>query len=575
MSLLKATKSIRFWERSLISGYFMTNCDKIIPSEIIQLCILYCFILDEFDSTNNNTHSKIYGLNNTITDCEVIESNPIHIYSRNTHQPTGIYHWTFKISHSVTTILSFGFMQNNECIGTHQISLWTWSFLIRQSERIYHVYLDTINNVSAFTFESGDIGKYTTEDLKKLDNMNPFKLYITVLKGKATIEMTNFRNSNWYTTQLLHNKTDPIANVGYAQCLYDIKQRIKHYSIALNGFPDVELWNGQYLSCLMTLNEYDKAYEHAIIYQKGQYEINQLSERYFFQHEYAKSYELFQLINIKEIDKDGSLCNSAYQRMANCCRKLKKLKEAIKYFKLHIEYNPNDVNVHNLISCVYDDCKEFDDGRKWALKALDLAKTDNDKNRMLTNIGVNAYYQGNIKDAIKYTEQAITYIATTEGGLDKSNLGKYYYKLKKYEESEYYLCEAIKLNSNHADINGNYGILMYYLNRKDEAIIHLKKCLMKIDIVQDRELVMDVLYVYGMMLYDKGMYKESIIKCMEAITGGDFNDYKQKDLICYLLSKNYEKTGEIQKKRRYLIKAQQFNPNNSMYQDEINKMHNI
>eukprot|EP01084_Bolivina_argentea_P115292 205048_1 len=147
MSLMRVVNSIKLSGRSLISGYFNNNFDKTTPAEIIQLCILYCLILDEFVTDNIESYCKIYGLNNTFADCNVTESNPAHIYSLNTHEPNGIYLWMFKISdvHSVAasiypTKLSFDFIQNGKCVSIDQISLW------KCDETLYHIFLDAENN---------------------------------------------------------------------------------------------------------------------------------------------------------------------------------------------------------------------------------------------------------------------------------------------------------------------------------------------------------------------------------------------------------------------------------------------
>ena len=65
MSSVKSTENLRWFEKSLVHGYWAENHDGYTPVAIIQLTLLYCFILDEF-KVNDNNSKCILGLNNTI-----------------------------------------------------------------------------------------------------------------------------------------------------------------------------------------------------------------------------------------------------------------------------------------------------------------------------------------------------------------------------------------------------------------------------------------------------------------------------------------------------------------------------
>eukprot|EP01084_Bolivina_argentea_P213734 362916_1 len=521
MSIVKAAHSIRSYERCLIVGYFDINFNKHIPSEIIQLCILYCFIFDEFDSNTININTQIQGINNTIATCN-IEEDCIDIFCRNSHQPSGKYHWTFEISYTESITMEFGFIQNNIRFGNHKFNLWYWSVSPIEKQATCHIYLDTDNNIAIFQQQDCDDEIIQLE--KTFNNINTFKLYMCLIKGKIKIEITDFNNSNWYITQLLHNKNDPISNAGYANCICDAKEKINYYSIALTSIPNVELWNQEYLLCLLILKEYDKAYNHAIKYEKGAASILKLAGYFCVKREdYKNAYKLFMLCNLNEI-KDSNF----YYAIAYCCREVGEFNKALKYCKLYFDKNSTDYNGCKMLSCLYDEINDIDNGKKWALKALNVAPDDNEKNTMLLSIGVYSYGQNKIEDAIKYTKEGIKHDAKSEIGLGRSNLGKYYYKLNKYEESYKHLKVAVEIDPNHPDVVGNYGVLMYYLNKIEDAFIYIEKCLLQKNIVRDRELVLDSLYIYGKILYDKGKYNESISKCMESINDNYFKKYKEK-----------------------------------------------
>ena len=65
MSSVKSTENLRWFEKSLVHGYWIINYNGYTPIDIIQLGLLYCFILDEF-AVNDKNSKCILGLNNTI-----------------------------------------------------------------------------------------------------------------------------------------------------------------------------------------------------------------------------------------------------------------------------------------------------------------------------------------------------------------------------------------------------------------------------------------------------------------------------------------------------------------------------
>lgn len=85
----------------LINGYVRLNTVSIVPYGIVQICILYFMLIEEWDVNNKGTFMKISGLNNQICECTNPEQDPGHNYNSvlGTVQVTsGKHHWKFKIS---------------------------------------------------------------------------------------------------------------------------------------------------------------------------------------------------------------------------------------------------------------------------------------------------------------------------------------------------------------------------------------------------------------------------------------------------------------------------------------------
>ena len=76
----------------------------------------------------------------------------------------------------------------------------------------------------------------------------------------------------------------------------------------------------------------------------------------------------------------------------------------------------------------------------------------------------------------------------------------------------------------------------------DEAIFYLKKCIENIEVIHDQELIVNCLYIYGQILYDKGKYKECNKKCLEIMNKKQFKNYNGKHEIYELIRQSYKQS---------------------------------
>eukprot|EP01084_Bolivina_argentea_P290049 498164_1 len=640
--------SLRTYQKTLVNGYFTLHFDKYTPQEIVNICIYYCFLLDEFDAKNTSNKLSVIGTNNTIiqavpdtndkdTDGKEHENKqalPVlaaTAMTKNIINSPAKYHWAFNITNSTSSKFNFLLIDNdtNNDYKCSSICSW-WSFPSNNTVTL-HMYLDT--ELKQVINKCNNV----TEQIKitKWDEIKDCRLKIRISENiNATVEIIEYHNSNLYTQQLLHNPYDPIANIGYAHTICDIQTKIKYYSKALYVCPYVNAWNNEYLSYLIKLKQYNQAYKHAIKFKKGQDSIATLVAYYYDIDKYDNAYNLLMLLheNIllkndlyfeiaycssKSGDSDAalkyyqkyldyheddetnkentSICignmariqckNDRYEPaldlflrltqaqidernvnddIAYCYRKMKQFDEAKIYYELHIKKNPNSCWAYKQISYLFDEIGDHKSETNCLLKALELARNDEEKGEIYTSLGVNEYLERNMKNAINYGKQALKCFSSTDVAdgmvITLSNLGKYYYKINQYEQSFQYLSKAIGINSHYISCVGNYAIILYYLKRFDESVVYLKRCIQRKDEIKDFEMLPDCLYIYGMILNNRNEFDKSNEMCLEAIKCDYFQKYKDKKQIYMLLSDNYSKLLQYEKAQQYLMQA---NANNT------------
>eukprot|EP01084_Bolivina_argentea_P161389 280952_1 len=310
METVGTLKLLRSIEKQIVHRYFNSNFIKQAPTDIINLCICYCFILDEFHNPSKNTDIIIKGINNTITTI-TSTVNQTTVTSRNKISCEGKYHWVFQLSSLKNAELRFGFFQNNEHVELYYL---TPSEHWNTETDTLHVYLDSDNNTVTYNIQDNDSNNYSSTET--YFTVNECQLAITINKGTAIIKMLGFNNSNWYKTGL--QSSDAMSHIHYAECTAKMSEKLKHYCIALKLSPHIELWNNKYLSYLIVEKKYDIAYQHSIKYAKANKAMVQLICMYYDKDEITKAHNLLKLFTDIQLKKFDLYFKSGYCFSAIC-----------------------------------------------------------------------------------------------------------------------------------------------------------------------------------------------------------------------------------------------------------------
>eukprot|EP01084_Bolivina_argentea_P215660 366185_1 len=359
------------------------------------------------------------------------------------------------------------------------------------------------------------------------------------------------------------NNINQIAQYTTNQCLSVVRKRFGAFGAKIISEDKMTFYSLIYGN--KSVDNLLKFYEDYLEQKTSNSELEELCIansaliHYHMFTDYNKTASLFLQLNSTQI-KDN--CFNFY--IANCFKHLKDRDKALMYASLHVKQNPTNYDALDNMACICDDLGDYDNGKTFALKAAELAANANDKAQQYSNLGANAYLHGKIHDAITYTQKAIDF-ADTKGNtaMFLSNIGKYSYKLGQYENSFKYLSQAIEIRGWSANINGNYGIVLYYLNRHNESIKYLDKCLIS-NTVDDRELLMDCLYIYGKILNADYKFEQSNEKCLQSINSEDFDKLKNKDELYCLMGENHAKMLQFDKAIKYLQTAKAVNSNENI-----------
>eukprot|EP01084_Bolivina_argentea_P300789 518737_1 len=103
MANLTVAKKAQPFEISLVHGYFLTNFPSLAPEPIIQTCILYCFLLEGFDTDLHSKNVEISPLNQTICECKELSKSVEYAIGRNIFGKKQI-----KSSNEITPTISAG-----------------------------------------------------------------------------------------------------------------------------------------------------------------------------------------------------------------------------------------------------------------------------------------------------------------------------------------------------------------------------------------------------------------------------------------------------------------------------------
>ena len=159
----------------------------------------------------------------------------------------------------------------------------------------------------------------------------------------------------------------------------------------------------------------------------------------------------------------------AFYRIGYCMAELGQYGEAIESYKMAIQINPQDANIHNNLCTAYGKFGRYEEAVKSCRQAIqlkpDLAEAHN-------NLGWSYHKLGRYAEAIESCKQAIRLMP--DFATAHYNLGNQYFALKKYGEAAESYKQAIRFQFDFAEGHLNLGAAYNQMGRFEEAIASYK-----------------------------------------------------------------------------------------------------
>eukprot|EP01084_Bolivina_argentea_P250020 418741_1 len=299
------------------------------------------------------------------------------------------YHWAFNVS---TTDTHKGFaeltiVQNNKLVSIYKCAFW--------KDQTIDIYLEIKTKLVAI--HSPDIAAAITFQIHKLRtirNIKDCKFKITTKHSHIKVIKQFKIKKNSLCLNKLHN---------------DITKWKKTYLFALRLSPYIEEFNNEYLWCLLSLKQYNKAYKHAIEFKKGAASICMLILDYYYTYRDKKrAHKLLQQFT------DSQLCeHDLYFEMARCSETFGDKRTALKYYQLffHEQNTSHTINKNsNVLRCIsnmasiYYDNYQFQHALQLYLK-LDRDKIDSEN--LNAQVGICYWKTGHWNHADFYFQRSI------------------------------------------------------------------------------------------------------------------------------------------------------------------------
>eukprot|EP01083_Nonionella_stella_P122293 367895_1 len=203
-------------EKYLVHGYFVLTFDQYTPKEIIDLCTLYCFVLDEFESNTAN-NIEVKGVNHcTAVIHAYLDRMPNgFMFTRNIIDTPGKYHWAFEVTNAQNATFDFQLWQSK-----YQSTKICSCGSQTNDVLTLHIYVDmatkTVVNKCGSKLETKKIGEDCDYDLDKCK----LKILMMGHVQSTTIELKAYHDSFRYMQQLQH---DPLETKKIGEdCDYDL-----------------------------------------------------------------------------------------------------------------------------------------------------------------------------------------------------------------------------------------------------------------------------------------------------------------------------------------------------------------
>ena len=569
----------------LVEGYCHENTTKYVPSEIIQLFIIYCKLNESFGRKYIGNTIQINGSNDNKLNC--IKDEFSTVFGTNIIKPnSGSHHWKFLLTIDETIEASYtysiqdwyamiGFIKDqsdnlNKVKNSHFTSIagkaiayivnigysttnnhLQYAFgspLFRQGQHSIDLYIDTSSDgifKNKFVLFINGMEHYGHQriDFGQEDKITNYRLAVSLSNEKYHIQLLQYDNS----LQFKQDK-EITSYIGYAESIRYGVIKQKYLKLALQD-TNCEYVDRLYIEALMANNDADGAYWHVRKCNfngiDATYDVSfiiamiGLALNFYCKNEYDKALNIYGMMTDEIIIKYNVIW-----------------KVAISFHKQHS----------------YDDALRF-----YKIFLETKNKTDKEIADCLANMALLYDYKNsqkvdskNIDEAIIATKRALEY--NPNDCIAYNNLGYFYMIKHEYDESYKCLQKSYDINPNATLINGNMGNLLYAMNKLDQAMPFLKK---SFDVAADcehPEVGPKALHNYSKILYLKQKYKKSIEYAKKLIQRKDFIKYDSKDHVYMLISYGYDKLYEYQLAMEYAVKAQKIAPRNGECKVQIKKL---
>eukprot|EP01083_Nonionella_stella_P020982 58181_1 len=366
-------------EKILVAGYFQMHFDKQTPIDIINQCILYCFLLDKFDA-KASSNIKVNYIQNSITLLHPFE--PSIACTRNNIRIPEKYHWIFEISVTQETVIriSYGSVHfNHDCIMFRELNpILAWTCYNDKTTK-FHIYLDAGKQLIHARAEAERNCSFprtiliADNDDDAGDNFRLQIIFTGPSRSSASIRLADYYDSTLYKREMERNPQNAFAHMEMARHIHDNAEKMTYCLKALKINPFFEKWHEEYLLYLLARvdsNKFDVAFKHCIRFKKGIKVMVLLIKRYDKQleAEYPKSYQLFSLLNDQQL-----LENDLFWEFADCLSLRGQPNAALKYYKKYLQQHTNEDNdcmkiIYYKIARTHFDNDEYNEALAWFLK---------------------------------------------------------------------------------------------------------------------------------------------------------------------------------------------------------------
>ena len=516
--------------QDFVSGYCHdATCSSEIPLEIINLCIIFLHVGEEFDAKTSNKSLSIEGASNTIWMNPKGKSGICVGSNIISAKQYTFYHWRLSISQDESLdAFRIGIVTIDP-----QLAFHTFQRPFYGQNEILDLYVSFEANEMCLYPEDREWSRHYPIDRHKDYRLAISAGFSAARNNRGSVEIVSFHAAN-------PKLSDP---VNLALSIDAMTRKLDLFEMAIKSNSRAFTHADEYVKLLLIEREHDKAYDFILAHHKTKYipikHIASIASEFYHSKQYVKAEKMFDLIDddgLKEVDL-MDIKASNYQHLGQ-------YENASKYYDFCLA-NTSDKRTKSF--CLGSMALLYD--YKNATKESEIS---------------------NVDESILRTKKALEY--EPDEPVRLSNLGYFYFVKGNYAESYKCLTKSIEVHPYGTLVNGNMANLLYAMNRYDESIPFFEESLAIYEDRKHPEVGPKCLENYANVLYLRQRYKKSNEKLYELIWRHDFGQHPDKNAVYWLMSRNFEKMRNIKKAIQYVKKAQAIKPECGLYASKLKKL---